>query len=153
MTAALSSAMENMAFEQVDIPFAGMPGPEIEERNLWAVLPILRPAAGEIAIRISEDYVKTLTTSLFEGSDKLVSDELTKDALAEILNTIAGCLMARLVSPMQEFELGLPKVTIGESHLDRTGHITYDFDIGGHLVSAFVLGITAQVNTNTKTDK
>jgi CheY-specific phosphatase CheX len=151
LTNAVSETMENMAFEQVDSlqPDA----PRQENRNLWAVLPIIKPISGEISIQLSADYARVLTESLFEGSDGIPTAEMVRDALAEILNTIAGRFMSRLIPTKEEFELGLPRVNLGKCPFEKTKTISRDFDVGGQILTAYLSGIETKSSTKSEAKK
>jgi CheY-specific phosphatase CheX len=142
LTNAVSETMENMAFEQVDMPQPDNPPQATGEKYFWASLPIIKPLTGRIEIQLSIDYARILAQSLFEGSDNKPTDDLVKDAVAEVLNTIAGRFMTQLVPPKEEFELGLPNVIIGKCPADQINGIHRSFDVGGHLLTAFLFGIT-----------
>lgn len=146
LTRAVSETMENMAFEQVDIPESDIPVQAGDEKYFWASLPIIKPLSGRIDIQLSVDYARLLAKSLFEGSDNEPTDDLVKDAVAEVLNTIAGRFMTQLVPSKDEFELGLPNVIMGECHVDHVNDIRRSYDVGGHLLTAFLSGIKADAS-------
>jgi CheY-specific phosphatase CheX len=152
---AVSSTLENMAFEQADRPQADSPPYKSENDNIWARLPILKPTTGEISLQISLEYAQKLAQSLFEGSDNITNDELVKDTLAEVLNTIAGRFMTQLIPAKDEFELGLPRVGISKLFIEDKDFISCDFDVGGHLLTVFLSGVISKAtgDTDIKEDK
>ncbi len=149
LTSAVALTMENMAFEQADTLSPDSSTEESIPRNLWVTLPIIKPLPGEISIQLSMDYARSLAGSLFEGSDNLPTDELVKDALAEVLNTIAGRLMTQLVPSKEEFEMGLPRVSAGECPISKEGALCRNFDVGGHILTAYLSGVKSETPNRT----
>ena len=132
---AVSKTMEDMAFEEVErIEDSSIQLPP-ENPVLWATLKILQPIEGEISIRLSPDCGATLTHGLYGDLEGELSDNTINDALAEVVNTIAGCFMKELSPPTENFELGLPRV--GRNSLADMPAMDFSitYDLSGQLMT------------------
>ncbi len=135
---ALKKTMEDMAFEEVEFLGCDMVTPVIPEENLWARLAILQPFAGEICIEVSAGYARLVTEALYGEVSEDVTDESVGDALAEILNTIAGVFMKEYTPHDKSFELGLPLIGKGAMTNVPQKILSLSFDVGGQVLTAFV---------------
>lgn len=150
LMSAVAETMENMAFEQVET-ISGDGEAQLGINRIWSALNIIRPVAGEITIELSADYSSTLTDSLYGSLEGNLNDEVISDALAEILNTVAGRFMTQLIPPAQKFELGLPRVGRGTRSAESSRQASLTFDIGGQYIRAGVWGDDFYVYKNTVT--
>ncbi len=110
---------------------------ESTEGKIWATIPILKPLRGEIVLIFPSDYAEQLTKAIFGGLD---SEELNggtvNDAVAEIINIIAGCFAQELFPDDKRYELGLPNTGWEESPMLENKAITLSFDLGGNILIA-----------------
>jgi len=143
MIKAVAETMENMAFEQVE---EAEPGTLTISGNdiLWASLSVIKPSSAEVGIELSGDYARAATEALFGFSDEGPAENIVHDALAEMLNTIAGRFMAQLTPAQQEFELGLPQVGRGKKQLGKGDVATLEFNIGEHLLKVYLAGLNPE---------
>lgn len=167
---AISKTLEEMAFEQVDLindedtiraydssqsglataassdscqlnSFLKDRGSSVPcNEKLWAELPLVEPWFGEIAIEVGGECAVVLKESLFGATDESSPNEIVHDALAEILNTIAGCFMNELIPPDQEYQIGFPKTGQGSYVCLKSGAIRLYFRVGRHIMKAVISG-------------
>jgi hypothetical protein len=108
----LSETIEQVAFEEV-IPDPDLPpsdGPEnFAPEIAWAMIEIIDPLPGTLALILPAELHCHLTSSVYSIPPGELTETMLLDDVAELINTIAGRLMARLLSPMDPFRLGLPR--------------------------------------------
>lgn len=112
MREAVSQTLENMAFTEARDHYDqnyGIPAEEL----VWAYLMINDPLQGEIRLALSETTLMELTTAIFGLEESEVSPAQTQDILHELLNTIAGLFMTKLLPANQQFKIGLPEQGAG----------------------------------------
>ena len=139
---AVSQALENMAFEEVDlVDETSMSRVEVGG-NLWAILPIVTPLSGEMILSLSPECARRITENIYGTlEDGQLEKGADLDAVAEILNTIAGRFVHALVPSNQSFDFGLPKTGKGAVPVIPPQVITsVSIDAGGHIVTAIVVG-------------
>jgi CheY-specific phosphatase CheX len=78
---------------------------------LVATLPILKPSSGRLQVVIQERLAHDFASSMYACDAGKLSPQMVEDALAEIINTVAGQLMASILPDDQTFKLGLPEVS------------------------------------------
>jgi CheY-specific phosphatase CheX len=139
---AVTETMENMAFEQVEesVEATATPAGDL----IWASMPVIRPSKAEISIELSNDYAKAVTEALFGFMENGPDDNIVRDALAEMLNTIGGRFMAQLTPAKQEFELGLPTVGAGKSKVSPNDSAAVNFNVGEHILRVYISGLDPQ---------
>jgi CheY-specific phosphatase CheX len=138
MVSAVTETMENMAFEQVEeAPDTSAPAGDV----IWASMPVIRPSKAEISIELSTDYAKAVTEALFGFMENGPDENIVRDALAEMLNTIGGRFMAQMTPAKQEFELGLPSVGTGKSKVSPNDVAAVNFNVGEHILRVYITGL------------
>lgn len=112
MKAAVSQTLENMAFtealEHYDQDYK-IPADQL----VWTSILIQDPVPGELRLAMPEAVLKTLTGAIFGLEEADISQRQMSDILFELLNTIAGLFMAKLLRDDQTFKLGLPEAGEG----------------------------------------
>jgi len=139
---AVSRVLENMAFEEVEL------ADEISVTNLkadgklWAILPILEPLSGEVILSLSLECARRITENIYGTiEDGKLEKGAHLDALAEILNSIAGRFVHTLIPSNQGFDLGLPKTGKGAIPVTLSKAVTsVSINISGHVIIAIVIG-------------
>lgn len=131
--------IENMAFmETIQTDQA----PEtLEERDaLKSSILVHDPFPGELRLIMSKELTVTIAEILYSPVDKKNIDQLLLDILAELLNTIAGRVMAELVPHERTFRLGLPET--GMEFFPKTDSVStrYNFETEGHYFSLIACG-------------
>ncbi len=150
LTAAISETMENMTFEEIEVLVDTKKGSSVYQESMWATLPVLRPLAGRIALEIPTSYGKCLTEALAGDSENEVCCEAIGDVLGEIINTIAGRFISRLLPPTEEFELGLPETGQGELAGADEAVTSILLSVGGHCIKTSVSGADFWDFSNSK---
>ena len=170
LTDAISRTMEDMAFEQIapviewdkieEFEASGSAGVttrgavftsdetvtrtrELQTGNpdtLWAMCPLIHPLEGEIVILLAHKQAQEISESLFGFIEPDRSEEIINDALAEVLNTIAGCFMKALISPDQEYEIGFPQTGRGTPPIPQQMAVEMYYEMGNHIVKVMVGG-------------
>jgi len=142
MVNAVTETMENMAFEQVEEAVEPTAAPTGD--IIWATMPVICPATAEISIELSKEYARAITEALFGFIENGPDDNIIRDALAEMLNTIGGRFMAQLTPSHQEFELGLPKVGAGKKQFSSKDIGIINFSVGEHILRVYIAGLDPQ---------
>ncbi len=105
----------------------------------------LREEISTVASAIPSDVVLDITKDLYgwmEEEDP--AETIIQDALAELINTIAGRIMTRLIHEDISFELGLPD-TGSHQHAPSDTAILYHFRINEQIFSLIMEGDFIQV--------
>ena len=114
---------------------------ESTEDKIWASISILKPLRGEIVLIFPSEYAGQLTEAIFGGMESEGFNEVTvNDAVAEIINIIAGCFAQELFPDDKRYELGLPNTGWEESPSLDNKALTLSFDLGGNILIAELEG-------------
>ena len=114
LSSAVSTTMENMTFEEIEFTDTQDRVTIADEELIWSALPIVKPYAGELVVKVSKTYGRVLAEEVAGFIDEDIPEAMVTDVLAEIANTIAGRFMEALIPEDQEFELGLPDTGNGD---------------------------------------
>lgn len=107
---AVMETLENMAFMEVIQTDQSEPeSPDL----LKASILVHDPFPGELRLVMPRELAATIAEALYSPTDESEIDKLLLDVLAELLNTIAGRVMAEVVSHEDTFRLGLPETGVG----------------------------------------
>lgn len=136
---AVAETFEDMAFMEA-VPIDSDDAEPSVSTLLWARIAVLQPVEGELTLLASEELAGEITEAVFGEADEDTSpDDMAFDALAELINTIAGRLMAELIPQDQTFELGLPETEKGwPQGLEEEA--AYHFDLEGHKLMIIAQG-------------
>lgn len=170
LTEAISKTMEDMAFEQIApviddkkieafevVNSAVSTGeepkseeveineelPEVQtaqQERIWSNCPLIRPLKGNIVILLENEQAQQISESLFGFIEEERSEEIINDAISEVLNTITGCFMKKLIPPDQKFEIGFPKTGRGEYPIPEQLAAEMYYEIGDYIMKAVVGG-------------
>lgn len=135
---ALSETFENMAFMEV-LPSSAAAWNPLAEPALGVGLPLLAPVRGELRLRAPQALLGKVAATLFMRSEAEVDQALRGDIAAELINTLGGRFLSRLLSPDQPFQLGLPQlqpdssadVPAGVSWYFKAEELTFALDASG----------------------
>lgn len=112
-----------------------------DQDQLWTTIPLLKPLRGELALVFDSGYARVLTESIYGDTEEVDMTAVTVlDAVAEIMNTIAGRFIGSLISEDREFMVGLPNTGQGEPPEFEDEVLTLRFEIGGNYLSAILSG-------------
>ena len=137
---AIDKTMEEMTFEEVEIEKVPKTPSAMLNDSLWAALPIKRPLAGKLVLDTSQVYARKLAEGVYGDPGEEFSDDIVRDVLAEILNTVAGSFIKELVPQDQEFELGLPTTGLGKIPGPEIPVTSIRANVGGHYLTAVLTG-------------
>lgn len=108
LVAAVVETFENLAFME----------PEYSPDKEFAAgvthgcsLAIQAPLQSSMQIVMDVELGKVITSTVWSRQKESVDEQMCRDTLAELLNTIAGRFMKALLPADQTFQLGLPEVT------------------------------------------
>lgn len=108
LIAAVVETFENLAFMEPE----SAPGREFQaDRALCCSLAIQAPLKSSMQLAMDEKLGRLITGTIWSMQIETVDEQMCRDALAELLNTIAGRFMKGLLPPEQTFQLGLPVVS------------------------------------------
>ncbi len=108
LVGAVVETFENLAFMEPEFT------PEKEMTTgvtRCCALAIHEPLQSTMQIVMDEDLGKLITATIWSRQKDSVDEQMCRDALAELLNTIAGRFMKTLLPADQTFQLGLPEVS------------------------------------------
>ncbi len=110
MISAVSQTLENMVFmeamEHFD-PSYQIPADEVAHNSIL----INDPIQGEIVLSMTKNLLRKITGHIFTLDDDKIEKAQMDDILNELLNTIAGLFMTKLLADNQEYRIGLPEFT------------------------------------------
>lgn len=104
---ALTETLENMAFMEA-LACPQDDGTGHEEQRLCVSLPILDPVQGELRLCAPRQLLQKVAAIIFLCDEEEIDEQILLDTAAELINTLAGRFLSRLLSPRQLFQLGLP---------------------------------------------
>lgn len=112
MIAAVKQTLENMVFMEIAEERGG--SREIPAEDLvWSSLLINDPVQGEIRLAMPAELLKKISGNVFGIDEEDVTTSQAYDILNELLNTIGGLFMTKLL-PNQEYKIGLPSLEAGK---------------------------------------
>ena len=150
LVCAVAETFEGMLFMEVlpaDVPEPGRDA-------LWARVPVLEPVAGGVTLLCPPGLARALADALTMGCPggdlapeiacrvALGAERLHLDALAELVNTLAGRLLGRIVPERQAFRLGLPET--GTGHSSGGVFETFGFLVGDSAFHVRVSGLCGE---------
>jgi CheY-specific phosphatase CheX len=124
---AVAETLESMVFMEAVLEEPGDPE-SLGSKPLGSSIVIKQPFTARATLYMPIELARELTMNILGAYDEeILSDEIVRDALAELINTIAGRLMAKLTPEDQTFELGLPEPVEGGP--PETGGNLFFFDV------------------------
>ena len=108
LTQAVSETIENMSFMIVDT--IGENQPEIKADDcIKSSLLILEPYHGELGLTMQKKLIAKIAAALYGRSEEEITEPMLLDLVAELLNTLTGNFMRRILPAEFEYKLGLPE--------------------------------------------
>ncbi len=124
---AVAETLESMVFMEALLDEPGDPE-SLGPSPIGSCIAVNKPFEGRATLFMSIELAQELTMNILGAYDEeTLSDAIVRDALAELINTIAGRLMAKLTPEDQTFELGLPEPVEGIPR--ETDAIIFYFDV------------------------
>lgn len=127
---ALATTMEEMAFQEVENELEDTLNPIDRNHLIWAKMDVNSPFKCTIAMLVDHKLASDLTETIYGSLDPL-TDFQVKDALAELLNTIAGCFLGGLLPSHVMFDVSLPSVGIGNLPKLGENELKYRYAVNG----------------------
>lgn len=127
---ATAETIENMAFMEVVGADKTTPYDEHLVRLRLEIL-INKPFAGEMRLILPMDLAIQFTKNMYNLTEEEITEDLMKDVLGELINIIAGRLMADLIPEDQTFELGLPLIGPDVFVQAEASSLSVEFDAEG----------------------
>lgn len=127
---ATAETIENMAFMEISKTDKVTPYDEHLVRLRLEIL-INKPFAGEIRLILPMDLAIQFTKNMYNLTEEEITEDLMQDVLGELINIIAGRLMADLIPGDQTFELGLPLIGPDVFVQAEASSLSVEFDAEG----------------------
>lgn len=113
MVDAVQQTLENMVFMEV-IEQRDPPSVFPTEEVVWSSLLIKAPVQGELRLALPTKLLIQITGNVFGIDEEEVTTSQAYDILNELLNTIGGLFMTKLLPEEQQYEIGLPNLEAGD---------------------------------------
>jgi CheY-specific phosphatase CheX len=124
MIAATCQTLENMLFTEAMEHYDQEVKPDAAE-TVWTSLLINNPVQGEIRLAMPLTLLKKFSGDSFGIDEAELSEAQMNDILNEMVNTIAGLFMTKLLPDDQQYQLGLPELGNGELPEEEPGSIVW----------------------------
>jgi hypothetical protein len=108
LTQAVSETIENMAFMMVSTETEN-PETMQSDECLKTSLLILEPYPGELGLIMSKKLLSKIAVSVYSLGEEEITEDTLIDVISELLNTITGSLIRRILPDNSEYKLGLPE--------------------------------------------
>jgi len=129
LVTAVAETFENLAFMEPEYS----PDKEFAAAVTYGCsLAIHAPLQSTMQIVMDEELGKVITSTVWSRQKESVDEQMCRDTLAELLNTIAGRFMKALLPADQTFQLGLPEV-IENCCSSGTGCRVFPFSLSGSM--------------------
>jgi len=109
LTDAVSETIETMAFLEVNKADSITPYDEHLVRLRVEIL-VNAPFPGEMRLVLPKSLAGLFAQNMYSLEEQDVTEEIVEDVLGEIINIIAGRLIADILPDDQTFQLGLPLI-------------------------------------------
>ena len=139
---AVIETFENMAFMEVVQKDEETPERETPD-TLKATLLVHDPFPGELRLIVPKELAAEIGQVIYSTiHDEEIADQVLFDVLAELLNTIAGSVVAEIVPEEQSFRLGIPEIG-AEAFLEADiPSIRCGFELEGQYFTVIACGET-----------
>jgi len=133
---AVTQTFEEVAFEEIllrDLRTSRGGGPTAllaDGQALWARLDLLEPLTGEILLVCPRALVARMVSSIHGMPPEEAPGPLVEDTLAELLNTVAGRVMAGWLQQKKRFGIGLPRTGTGPAPSPASDACQAHFSVG-----------------------
>jgi hypothetical protein len=129
---AVTESIENMVFMAIDTDLDGL-SDDLGSDAVMASLRVLEPGSGMLRLAMPRSTAVEISTNLYSVAAHELSDAVIHDVTCELLNTISGRVMKRLLPAESVFHLGLPEIS--DKPLDPQGpFVRCSFLADGHLL-------------------
>jgi hypothetical protein len=128
MFEAVCETFENMAFVVVEKQSDEIVI-EIPTEGAWVSILINNPLQAELRLALPQEVLTTMTSDMFSIDVADVEESQRQDVLAEILNTLAGVFMTKLLPDDQTYQLGLPEHGEGPLPVNEEESLVWNLQI------------------------
>lgn len=90
------------------------------------------PFQGELRLVMPRELAATIAETLYQSGDQQDIDNILFDVVAELLNTIAGRVLAEIVSHERTFRIGLPVTGVESFEETDLSAVQYNFGTEGY---------------------
>lgn len=111
---AVVDTFENLAFMEAEAATNG----SLSDDHIRCRLAIKAPTEGQLELRIGKDLAKRIAGTVWSMQQDDIDEQMLRDTVAEILNTLAGRFMKNIVPEDRTFELGLPEILTASPEQD-----------------------------------
>ncbi len=126
---AVNECMEGLAFMQVShISF------------YWAKIEVLQPVKGLLTIAFPKQLMRDIVKAAYGELVSELDENMLKDAVGEIANTVTGILLNTLLPEETPFELGLPQIGTGIPDFPKAPSIIQHLKVEKKLFVVIVSG-------------
>jgi len=108
IAASVTETFENMAFMAVARTSEGDPVIGKSDVLKTSIL-VYEPCQGEFSLILPISFTTGIAKTIYGLPDENITEEVLLDLLSEILNTIAGRVMTRILPEDMTFSLGIPE--------------------------------------------
>ncbi len=136
--AAVTESIENMVFMAIDTDLDGV-SEDLGSDAVMASLRVLEPQPGLLRLAMPRSTAVEISKNLYSVADNELSDAIIQDVTCELLNTIAGRAMKRILPAECAFHLGLPEM------VDKTLDLPGSFVQCSFLADGYLLIVLAQI--------
>jgi CheY-specific phosphatase CheX len=127
---AVRQTLETMAFVEVTEQSEELEL-ELPPEVCWVNILINDPVQGELRLALPQALLSQMTSDMFGIETEEVTENQRQDIIAEILNTLAGLFMTRLLPDDQTYKLGLPEHGEGPLPEAEEGSIVWKLQVEG----------------------
>jgi hypothetical protein len=107
--AAVTESIENMVFMAIDTALSDGTD-ELGCDAIMATLQVLEPRPGVLRLFMPKSTAVEISKNLYSIADSELSEAMICDVTCELLNTISGRVMKRILPGECEFHFGLPEI-------------------------------------------
>ena len=111
LSSAVAETFEGMAFSELEETEVLNEIPLTDKEYSFSRLAALEPFEGQIGLFVPNAYLQEILETTIDPETEVDMEKMRDDLVAEILNTIAGSFMSKLLPDSQEFKIGLPSKT------------------------------------------
>lgn len=107
MLEATQESVESLAFAEV---FKSKKPLDINDKTLQVQMDISSPETGTFILQAPHEMIELIAQSLFPAGEELTESK-TNDLASELLNTIGGNFLTKILPDSTSFSLGLPQIS------------------------------------------
>jgi hypothetical protein len=115
---AVTESIENMVFMAIDTELDGV-SEDLGTDAVMASLRVLEPKPGVLRLAMPRSTAVEISKNLYSIPESKLTNTMIQDVICELLNTISGRVMKRILPAECAFHLGLPEMV--DKPLDLQG--------------------------------